>query len=97
MMNPGRDTSINSEDPTKPAVSRHPQSDGHQWVLILNRRAKLPHNGFFPFITAEELRRELPADQAAYCMQRMAPSHDPQAPSGSFDYVTFSRSLYSSQ
>ncbi|WKY10243.1 hypothetical protein Q1695_002526 [Nippostrongylus brasiliensis] len=50
-----------------------------------------------PFITAEELRRELPADQAAYCMQRMAPSHDPQAPSGSFDYVTFSRSLYSSQ
>ncbi|VDO51463.1 unnamed protein product [Haemonchus placei] len=50
-----------------------------------------------PFITGEELRRELPPDQAAYCMQRMAPCHDPQAPPGSFDYVTFSRSLYFSQ
>ncbi|KIH67349.1 hypothetical protein ANCDUO_02320 [Ancylostoma duodenale] len=48
-----------------------------------------------PFITADELRRELPSDQAAYCMQRMAPSNDPQAPPGAFDYVTFSRSLYS--
>uniref|UniRef100_A0A158P6Q7 Alpha-actinin, sarcomeric n=1 Tax=Angiostrongylus cantonensis TaxID=6313 RepID=A0A158P6Q7_ANGCA len=48
-----------------------------------------------PFITADELRRELPSDQAAYCMQRMAPYNDPHAPPGSFDYVTFSRSLYS--
>ncbi|KAK5977490.1 Alpha-actinin sarcomeric [Trichostrongylus colubriformis] len=47
-----------------------------------------------PFITGDELRRELPADQAAYCMQRMAPFNDPQAPPGSYDYVTFSRSLY---
>ncbi|KAK6048517.1 ca2+ insensitive EF hand [Cooperia oncophora] len=50
-----------------------------------------------PFITSDELRRELPADQAAYCMQRMAPFNDPQAPPGSYDYITFSRSLYFSQ
>ncbi|KAK6017019.1 ca2+ insensitive EF hand, partial [Ostertagia ostertagi] len=50
-----------------------------------------------PFITGDELRRELPADQAVYCMQRMAPYNDPQAPPGSFDYVTFSRSLQSKQ
>ncbi|CAI4225155.1 unnamed protein product [Auanema sp. JU1783] len=47
-----------------------------------------------PFITSDELRRELPPDQASYCMARMAPSQDPQAPHGSYDYVTFSRSLY---
>ncbi|EFP05872.1 CRE-ATN-1 protein [Caenorhabditis remanei] len=48
-----------------------------------------------PFITADELERELPRDQAAYCMARMAPSREPGAPPRSFDYVTFSRSLYS--
>ncbi|PAV78345.1 hypothetical protein WR25_24776 isoform B [Diploscapter pachys] len=47
-----------------------------------------------PFITAEEIRRELPSEQAAYCMARMAPSNDPSAPHGAFDYVTFSRTLY---
>ncbi|GMT10757.1 hypothetical protein PFISCL1PPCAC_2054 [Pristionchus fissidentatus] len=47
-----------------------------------------------PFITGDELRRELPTDQAHYCMDRMAPSSDPSAPHGAFDYVTFSRSLY---
>ncbi|CAJ0582161.1 unnamed protein product, partial [Mesorhabditis spiculigera] len=46
------------------------------------------------FITADELRRELPSEQASYCMQRMAPSRDPEAPNGAFDYVTFSRALY---
>ncbi|KAF8382532.1 atn-1 [Pristionchus pacificus] len=47
-----------------------------------------------PFITGDELRRELPSDQANYCMARMAPSSDPSAPHGSYDYVTFSQSLY---
>lgn len=50
---------------------------------------------FQTFITADELERELPRDQAAYCMARMAPSREPGAPPRSFDYVTFSRSLYS--
>lgn len=49
---------------------------------------------FQPFITGDELRRELPSDQANYCMARMAPSSDPSAPHGSYDYVTFSQSLY---
>merc|ERR1712202_123666 len=33
-----------------------------------------------PYITAEELRRELPADQAEYCISRMSPYEGPNAP-----------------
>jgi len=48
-----------------------------------------------PFITAEELRRELPGDQAEYCLRRMATYRDANAPHDAYDYVTFSQSLYS--
>uniref|UniRef100_A0A915B2A6 Alpha actinin n=1 Tax=Parascaris univalens TaxID=6257 RepID=A0A915B2A6_PARUN len=48
-----------------------------------------------PYITAEELRRELPPDQAEYCIQRMAAYREGGAPPGSYDYVSFSRTLYS--
>uniref|UniRef100_A0A0M3K7Q0 EF-hand domain-containing protein n=1 Tax=Anisakis simplex TaxID=6269 RepID=A0A0M3K7Q0_ANISI len=47
-----------------------------------------------PYITADELRRELPPDQAEYCVQRMSSYRETGAPSGSYDYVSFSRSLY---
>ncbi|XP_068833790.1 alpha-actinin-3 isoform X13 [Capricornis sumatraensis] len=46
------------------------------------------------YITAEELRRELPAEQAEYCIRRMAPYKGAGAPAGALDYVAFSSALY---
>ncbi|CAG06356.1 unnamed protein product, partial [Tetraodon nigroviridis] len=46
------------------------------------------------FITAEELRRELPPDQAEYCIARMAPYTGPDASPGALDYMSFSTALY---
>uniref|UniRef100_A0A8C8ZT52 F-actin cross-linking protein n=1 Tax=Prolemur simus TaxID=1328070 RepID=A0A8C8ZT52_PROSS len=46
------------------------------------------------FITAEELRRELPPDQAEYCIARMAPYQGPDAIPGALDYKSFSTALY---
>lgn len=47
-----------------------------------------------PYITAEELRRELPPDQAEYCIQRMAPYKGPGTGPGALDYMSFSMALY---
>lgn len=46
------------------------------------------------FITAEELRRELPPDQAEYCIARMAPYTGPDGIPGALDYMSFSTALY---
>ncbi|XP_072405620.1 alpha-actinin-1-like isoform X2 [Chiloscyllium punctatum] len=46
------------------------------------------------YITAEELRRELPPDQAEYCIARMAPYRGPDAVPGALDYMSFSTALY---
>lgn len=50
----------------------------------------LPQN----YITPEELRRELPAEQAEYCIRRMVPYKGSAAPAGALDYVAFSSALY---
>jgi actinin alpha len=50
--------------------------------------------GDAPFITADILRRELPPDQAEYCIKRMAPYHGHGAPPGALDYTSFSTALY---
>ncbi|CAG9539472.1 unnamed protein product [Cercopithifilaria johnstoni] len=47
-----------------------------------------------PYITAEEIRRELHADQAEYCIQRMQKFPASSGPPGSYNYISFSRSLY---
>jgi len=47
-----------------------------------------------PYITADELRRELPPDQAEYCVARMPPYRGPGAPAGALDYMAFSTALY---
>lgn len=47
-----------------------------------------------PYITADELRRELPEDQAEYCISRMAPYAGEGAPEGALDYQSFSTALY---
>ena len=49
---------------------------------------------FQPYITADVLRRELPQDQAEYCIQRMQPYHGSDAITGALDYNTFSTALY---
>ncbi|XP_053552821.1 alpha-actinin-4 [Bombina bombina] len=46
------------------------------------------------YITAAELRRELPPDQAEYCIARMAPYQGPDAAPGALDYMSFSTALY---
>ena len=45
------------------------------------------------YILPEELRRELPPDQAEYCIQRMKPYTD-AAVQGALDYMSFSTALY---
>jgi len=47
-----------------------------------------------PFITADELRRELPPDQAEYCIAKMSPYSGPDAVPGALDYRSFSSALY---
>merc|ERR1712110_1281039 len=47
-----------------------------------------------PYILAEELRRELPPDQAEYCIQRMTPYAGVDAVQGALDYMSFSTALY---
>ena len=47
-----------------------------------------------PYITADELRRELPPDQAEYCVQRMREYRGASAPAASYDYNSFSVALY---
>uniref|UniRef100_A0ABI8AA22 Actinin alpha 4 n=1 Tax=Felis catus TaxID=9685 RepID=A0ABI8AA22_FELCA len=49
------------------------------------------------FITAEELRRELPPDQAEYCIARMAPYQGPDAVPGALDYKSCSSDSVSMQ
>nr|XP_045008387.1 alpha-actinin-2 isoform X2 [Jaculus jaculus] len=47
-----------------------------------------------PYILAEELRRELPPDQAQYCIKRMPPYPGPGSVPGALDYTAFSSALY---
>ncbi|XP_076319488.1 alpha-actinin-like isoform X1 [Tachypleus tridentatus] len=51
-------------------------------------------SGDKPYITADELRRELPPDQAEYCIQRMVPYRGSGAEPGALDYMSFSTALY---
>lgn len=50
--------------------------------------------GDLSYITPDVLRRELPPDQAEYCLQRMAPYSGKDAPPGALDYTSFSTALY---
>ncbi|XP_030052377.1 alpha-actinin-2 [Microcaecilia unicolor] len=47
-----------------------------------------------PYILAEELRRELPPEQAQYCISRMPPYTGRGGVSGALDYSSFSLALY---
>lgn len=47
-----------------------------------------------PYITVEELRRELPPEQAEYCITRMTKYVGPEAAPGALDYISFSSALY---
>uniref|UniRef100_A0A4W4DMA2 Actinin, alpha 2b n=1 Tax=Electrophorus electricus TaxID=8005 RepID=A0A4W4DMA2_ELEEL len=47
-----------------------------------------------PYILIDELRRELPCDQAEYCIARMPPYTGPGAVPGALDYTAFSTALY---
>lgn len=47
-----------------------------------------------PYILLEELRRELPPEQAEYCIMRMPPYAGPDGVPGALDYTAFSSALY---
>jgi hypothetical protein len=47
-----------------------------------------------PYILPEELRRELPPEQAEYCISRMGAWRGGDAPAEALDYQTFASSLY---
>ena len=47
-----------------------------------------------PFITVDELRRELPPHEADYCIRRMEKFRDPSAPNNAYDYVAFSQIFF---
>ncbi|KAM3854253.1 alpha-actinin-2 [Vipera latastei] len=47
-----------------------------------------------PYILAEELNRELPPEQAQYCVKRMPAYKGPGAVPGALDYTSFSSALY---
>ncbi|KAJ8365599.1 hypothetical protein SKAU_G00144300 [Synaphobranchus kaupii] len=47
-----------------------------------------------PYILLEELRRELPPEQAEYCIMRMPPYTGPEKVPGALDYTSFSTALY---
>uniref|UniRef100_A0A2K6LZH4 Actinin alpha 2 n=1 Tax=Rhinopithecus bieti TaxID=61621 RepID=A0A2K6LZH4_RHIBE len=58
-------------------------------------RACLISMGYdLPYILAEELRRELPPDQAQYCIKRMPAYSGPGSVPGALDYTAFSSALY---
>uniref|UniRef100_A0A674P449 Actinin alpha 3b n=1 Tax=Takifugu rubripes TaxID=31033 RepID=A0A674P449_TAKRU len=46
------------------------------------------------YITVDELRRELPPEQAEYCISRMTRYIGADGPSGALDYISFSSALY---
>lgn len=46
------------------------------------------------YITVEELRRELPPEQAEYCISRMTRYIGPNSPTDALDYISFSSALY---
>nr|XP_061810727.1 alpha-actinin-3 isoform X5 [Nerophis lumbriciformis] len=46
------------------------------------------------YITVEELRRELPPEQAEYCISRMTRYVGADCPAGALDYISFSSALY---
>jgi hypothetical protein len=62
--------------------------------LLLLQFLKMAFIFFQPFITADELRRELPPDQAEYCIARMAPYEGEDTVDGALDYMSFSTALY---
>ncbi|KAL2077936.1 hypothetical protein ACEWY4_025621 [Coilia grayii] len=47
-----------------------------------------------PYILLEELHRELPPEQAEYCIMRMPPYTGPDGVLGALDYTSFSCALY---
>lgn len=47
-----------------------------------------------PYILVEELRRELPPEQAEYCIMRMPAYSGHGTPPGALDYTAFSTALY---
>lgn len=71
------------------------QDENHSHARVSCDGAHYPRMCFLqPYILAEELRRELPPDQAQYCIKRMPAYSGPGSVPGALDYTAFSSALY---
>lgn len=82
---------------------RKKTAPGHYWqpspshcgtTALLSSFVTLTILSLQNYITEDELRRELPPDQAEYCIARMAPYAGPDSVPGALDYMSFSTALY---
>lgn len=62
--------------------------------MTTRRETNLPSLLLQNYITVEELRRELPPEQAEYCISRMTRYIGADSPPGALDYISFSSALY---
>lgn len=67
-----------------------PAASNQLWNIANRDKPPLPQN----YITVEELRRELPPEQAEYCISRMTRYIGAESPPGALDYISFSSALY---
>lgn len=79
--------SCKKKTPLAPPVVLEGRSPGAYLDLLA---LLLPQN----YITVDELRRELPPEQAEYCISRMTKYMGADAVTGALDYVSFSNALY---
>lgn len=66
----------------------------HNFAHVLKMACTFSSPPLQPYILVEELRRELPPEQAEYCIMRMPAYSGPGTPPGALDYTAFSTALY---
>ena len=80
--------------PLTPIAPRYTSLHHYNSLHLVTHRYISLHHALQPYITADILRRELPPDQAEYCIRRMAPYAGRDAIAGALDYRSFSAALY---
>lgn len=84
------------QDPGVGQGERHKSdwSDGSDGAFANGFDLLVPLAVLQSYITVDELRRELPPEQAEYCISRMTRYIGTDVPSGALDYISFSSALY---
>lgn len=96
IVDPNRDGFVNLQDYMAFMISR--ETDNISSVDdVINAFKALTENSERPFITREELRSNLPQDQAEYCIRKMNPYKDKTGREvlNAYDFEEFTHSLFS--